>query len=315
MYNYLSTSVESELNFMLYLYGIRVVQWSGLKSLPGQQYVEISAPPSAHGQLCYEGQNCIVLYLCIYIALLAVHTNQKRFQKFQCERPREKRAVLREQKEAVGSPVNNVIRMTVQFDGKMRPRVRRLANHPHIPSLIPETNEVASTSYPWRCSKDCSEDCFCPNFFFYCNRLGCAQLVQYGIFCLTVYAMNQYYLGGQGCALQTRLGRVGVVCLRHRILSTLQNSGTRRQLNSASWRPTNTRNNKSASLTPGPLAPLPFPLLAFIDLSAPSLSITSVLPCKALLLSSSVRKQYCKADSVSDGNTYESGFFSGQRQQ
>src|SRR6218665_2894931 len=35
---------------------------------------------------------CIVLYLYIYIALLAVHTNQKRFQ---CERPREKRAVLR----------------------------------------------------------------------------------------------------------------------------------------------------------------------------------------------------------------------------
>src|SRR6218665_1855507 len=41
---------------------------------------------------------CIVLYLCIYIALLAVHTNQKRFQ---CERPREKRAVLRERKEAL----------------------------------------------------------------------------------------------------------------------------------------------------------------------------------------------------------------------
>ena len=37
--------------------------------------------------------DCIVLYLYIYIALLAVHTNQKRFQ---CKRPREKRAVLRE---------------------------------------------------------------------------------------------------------------------------------------------------------------------------------------------------------------------------
>jgi len=36
---------------------------------------------------------CIVLYLCIYIALLAVHTNQRRFQ---CERPSEKRAVLGE---------------------------------------------------------------------------------------------------------------------------------------------------------------------------------------------------------------------------
>src|SRR6218665_2006137 len=33
---------------------------------------------------------CIILYLYIYIARLAVHTNQKRFQ---CKRPREKRAV------------------------------------------------------------------------------------------------------------------------------------------------------------------------------------------------------------------------------
>jgi len=33
----------------------------------------------------------IVLYLYIYIALLAVHTNQKRFQ---CERPREKCVLL-----------------------------------------------------------------------------------------------------------------------------------------------------------------------------------------------------------------------------
>ena len=51
---------------------------------------------------------CIVLYLYIYIALLVVHTNQKHFQ---CERPREKRAVLREQKEALGSPVNKVDRV------------------------------------------------------------------------------------------------------------------------------------------------------------------------------------------------------------
>ena len=41
---------------------------------------------------------CIVLYLHIYIALLEVHTNQKRFQ---CERPSEKRAVLKERKEAL----------------------------------------------------------------------------------------------------------------------------------------------------------------------------------------------------------------------
>ena len=47
----------------------------------------------------------IVLYLYIYIALLAVHTKQKRFQ---CKIPREKRAVLRERKEALGSPVKKV---------------------------------------------------------------------------------------------------------------------------------------------------------------------------------------------------------------
>src|SRR6218665_151269 len=51
---------------------------------------------------------CIVLYLYICIALLAVHTNQKRFQ---CERSRKKRAVLRERKEALGSPVNKVDRV------------------------------------------------------------------------------------------------------------------------------------------------------------------------------------------------------------
>ena len=46
----------------------------------------------------------IVLYIYIYIALLTVHANQKRLQ---CERPRQKRAVLRERKEALGTtPVN-----------------------------------------------------------------------------------------------------------------------------------------------------------------------------------------------------------------
>src|SRR6218665_2419820 len=40
----------------------------------------------------------IVLYLYIYIVLLAVHTNKKSFQ---CERPKEKKAVLRERKEAL----------------------------------------------------------------------------------------------------------------------------------------------------------------------------------------------------------------------
>src|SRR6218665_534403 len=68
---------------------------------------------------------CIVLYLYIYIVLLAVHTNQKRFQ---CERPREKRAVLRERKEALGSPVNKVDRVEgrswFQSEGPMIAKAR-----------------------------------------------------------------------------------------------------------------------------------------------------------------------------------------------
>jgi len=47
----------------------------------------------------------MVLNLYLYIVLLAVHTNQKHFQ---CERPREKRIVFSERKEAVGSPVNKL---------------------------------------------------------------------------------------------------------------------------------------------------------------------------------------------------------------
>src|SRR5688572_26766820 len=46
---------------------------------------------------------CIVLYISIYITPLAVHTNQRRSQ---CERPREKKEVLRQPKEAFGQPVN-----------------------------------------------------------------------------------------------------------------------------------------------------------------------------------------------------------------
>ena len=46
----------------------------------------------------WDGRPCI--------ALIAAHTNQKLFQ---CERPREKRAVLRERKEALGSPVKKWI--------------------------------------------------------------------------------------------------------------------------------------------------------------------------------------------------------------
>src|SRR6218665_2312479 len=67
----------------------------------------------------------IVLHLYIYIALLQVHTNQERFH---CERPREKRAVLRERKEALGSPVNKVDRVEgkswFQSKGPMIAKVR-----------------------------------------------------------------------------------------------------------------------------------------------------------------------------------------------
>src|SRR6218665_3234160 len=58
--------------------------------------------------LVLHGVYCIVLYLYIYIALLAVHTNEKRFQ---CERPREKRAVLRERKQCYS--VSGVIQCLV----------------------------------------------------------------------------------------------------------------------------------------------------------------------------------------------------------
>src|SRR6218665_2198503 len=62
---------------------------------------------------------CIVLYLCICIALLEVHTNQKRFQ---CERPREKIAVLRERKEALCSPVNKSGSSRTVMHNLFRPR-------------------------------------------------------------------------------------------------------------------------------------------------------------------------------------------------
>ena len=44
-----------------------------------------------------------------------MHTNQKRFQ---CQRPREKRAILRERKEALGSPVNKVDHVEEGVDSK-----------------------------------------------------------------------------------------------------------------------------------------------------------------------------------------------------
>src|SRR6218665_1325000 len=48
---------------------------------------------------------CSFNFFCESFLQCMVHTNQKRFQ---CESPREKRAVLRQRKEALGSPVNKV---------------------------------------------------------------------------------------------------------------------------------------------------------------------------------------------------------------
>src|ERR1043165_9058729 len=71
---------------------------------------------------------CIVLYLSIYIAPLAVHTNQRRSQ---CERPREKKEVLRQRKEALGPPVNKQERVKegswFHSAGPMKAKARFLA--------------------------------------------------------------------------------------------------------------------------------------------------------------------------------------------
>ena len=71
---------------------------------------------------------CIVLYLYIYIALLAEHTNQKRFQ---CERPREKRAVLRERKRHMA---HQLIKWIVLNSGAIFSYRRHSRNH-HSMSL------------------------------------------------------------------------------------------------------------------------------------------------------------------------------------
>ena len=71
---------------------------------------------------------CIVLYLSIYIAPLAVHTNQRRSQ---CERPREKKEVFRQRKEALGPPVNKQERVKggsrFHSAGPMKAKARVLA--------------------------------------------------------------------------------------------------------------------------------------------------------------------------------------------
>src|SRR5688572_28679897 len=70
----------------------------------------------------------IVLYLSIYIAPLAVHTNQRRSQ---CERPREKKEVFRQRKEALGPPDNKQERVKggswFHSAGPMKAKARVLA--------------------------------------------------------------------------------------------------------------------------------------------------------------------------------------------
>jgi len=62
-----------------------IIQESSINLYNPREIFERSLLP-----LAFITRMCIVLYLYIYIALLTVHTNQKRFQ---CERPREKRGV------------------------------------------------------------------------------------------------------------------------------------------------------------------------------------------------------------------------------
>ena len=76
--------------------------WDGAKLVVSTKDRKVRIVDPRRGEFLHVS---IVLYLYIYIALPTVHTNQERFQ---CEIPREKRAVLRERKEALGSPVNKV---------------------------------------------------------------------------------------------------------------------------------------------------------------------------------------------------------------
>src|SRR6218665_236906 len=103
---------------------------------------------------------CIPIYLYIYIALLAVHTNQKRFQ---CERPREKRAFLSERKEALGSPVNKVDRVEgrswFQSEGPVTAKARVCnQNNPEGLKYIKYTLVVSACS--WK-QEVCDANVFC----------------------------------------------------------------------------------------------------------------------------------------------------------
>src|SRR6218665_4040170 len=81
---------------------------------------------------------CMVVYLYIYIALHAVHTNQKRFQ---CKRPREKSAVLRERKEVLGSPVRSRRRKEL-----VRVKGRSWLRHTELVQISHHTRKANSDS-------------------------------------------------------------------------------------------------------------------------------------------------------------------------
>ena len=72
--------------------------------------------------------HCIVLYLSIYIAPLTMHINQRRSQ---CEKPREKKEVFRQRKEALGPLVNKQERVKggswFHSAGPMKAKARVLA--------------------------------------------------------------------------------------------------------------------------------------------------------------------------------------------
>ena len=72
-----------------YVVLVQMLQWNVVVMVTKNLH-NASSNPMVHGRATLSCSDCIVLYLYIYIVLLAVHTNQKRFQ---WERPREKRAV------------------------------------------------------------------------------------------------------------------------------------------------------------------------------------------------------------------------------
>jgi len=78
----------------------------GVSPRPGSHTSAARYRAAAHSLSSTGLLYCVLhIHVYIYITLPEVHTNRKRFQ---CERPIEKRAVLREREEALGSPVIKV---------------------------------------------------------------------------------------------------------------------------------------------------------------------------------------------------------------